>query len=116
MTDLVYIGRALLSVSDKTGLLDLARALHARGVELLSTGGTATALRGAGLPASAAAFAIVGSMNSAIVRGPARYGSVPSASSPVTRNAFGPIAATYTGSGVPPATVTGHPGRAGNGQ
>ncbi|WP_136683258.1 bifunctional phosphoribosylaminoimidazolecarboxamide formyltransferase/IMP cyclohydrolase [Falsirhodobacter xinxiangensis] len=50
MTDLVYIGRALLSVSDKTGLLDLARALHARGVELLSTGGTATALRGAGLP------------------------------------------------------------------
>ncbi|MCJ8140724.1 bifunctional phosphoribosylaminoimidazolecarboxamide formyltransferase/IMP cyclohydrolase [Falsirhodobacter halotolerans] len=50
MTDLVYIGRALLSVSDKTGLLDLARALHDRGVELVSTGGTANALRTAGLP------------------------------------------------------------------
>jgi len=37
---------------------------------------------------------------------------VPSASSPVTRNAFGPIAATYTGTGVPPATLTGHAGRA----
>lgn len=42
--------RALLSVSDKTGLVDLARALHERGVELVSTGGTAAALRGAGLP------------------------------------------------------------------
>ena len=41
--------RALLSVSDKTGLLDLARALAAHGVELLSTGGTAKALREAGL-------------------------------------------------------------------
>ncbi|MDR6991763.1 bifunctional phosphoribosylaminoimidazolecarboxamide formyltransferase/IMP cyclohydrolase [Luteimonas sp. 3794] len=44
------IRRALLSVSDKTGLLDLARALAARNVELLSTGGTAKALREAGLP------------------------------------------------------------------
>jgi phosphoribosylaminoimidazolecarboxamide formyltransferase/IMP cyclohydrolase len=44
------IRRALLSVSDKTGLLDLARALSARGVELLSTGGTAKAIRDAGLP------------------------------------------------------------------
>jgi phosphoribosylaminoimidazolecarboxamide formyltransferase/IMP cyclohydrolase len=35
------IVRALLSVSDKTGLVDLARALAALGVELLSTGGTA---------------------------------------------------------------------------
>jgi phosphoribosylaminoimidazolecarboxamide formyltransferase/IMP cyclohydrolase len=34
------IRRALLSVSDKTGLIDLARALAARNVELLSTGGT----------------------------------------------------------------------------
>lgn len=42
--------RALLSVSDKTGLLELASALHAHGVELLSTGGTAKALRDAGLP------------------------------------------------------------------
>ncbi|RFP62116.1 bifunctional phosphoribosylaminoimidazolecarboxamide formyltransferase/IMP cyclohydrolase PurH [Luteimonas weifangensis] len=45
----VKIRRALLSVSDKTGLVDLARALAARGVELLSTGGTAQALRAAGL-------------------------------------------------------------------
>lgn len=45
----VMIRRALLSVSDKTGLLDLARALAARNVELLSTGGTAKAIREAGL-------------------------------------------------------------------
>lgn len=45
----VMIRRALLSVSDKTGLLDLARALAARNVELLSTGGTAKAIRDAGL-------------------------------------------------------------------
>ena len=44
------VRRALLSVSDKAGLVDLARALHARGVELLSTGGSAAALRDAGLP------------------------------------------------------------------
>jgi len=42
--------RALLSVSDKTGLVDLARALAANGVEMLSTGGTAKAIREAGLP------------------------------------------------------------------
>src|SRR5215213_6357554 len=47
---LVKIRRALLSVSDKTGLVDFARALRARNVELLSTGGTAKALREAGLP------------------------------------------------------------------
>ena len=47
-TDIVRIGRALISVSDKTGLLDLARALKPFGVELLSTGGTAAALSGAG--------------------------------------------------------------------
>ncbi len=41
--------RALLSVSDKTGLVDLGQALAARGVELVSTGGTAKALRDAGL-------------------------------------------------------------------
>ena len=45
----VTIHRALLSVSDKTGLVDFARTLAARGVELLSTGGTAKALREAGL-------------------------------------------------------------------
>jgi phosphoribosylaminoimidazolecarboxamide formyltransferase/IMP cyclohydrolase len=43
------IRRALLSVSDKTGLIDLARALATQGVELVSTGGTARALQDAGL-------------------------------------------------------------------
>ena len=49
MTDIVTIRRALLSVSDKTGLVDLGKALAAKGVELVSTGGTAKALREAGL-------------------------------------------------------------------
>ncbi|KAB2654392.1 MAG: bifunctional phosphoribosylaminoimidazolecarboxamide formyltransferase/IMP cyclohydrolase, partial [Verrucomicrobia bacterium] len=44
------IQRALLSVSDKTGLVDFARVLASAGVELLSTGGTARAIRDAGLP------------------------------------------------------------------
>ncbi|MBR29422.1 MAG: bifunctional phosphoribosylaminoimidazolecarboxamide formyltransferase/inosine monophosphate cyclohydrolase [Rhodobacteraceae bacterium] len=44
------IRRALLSVSDKTGLTELAAALHAAGTELVSTGGTAAAIRAAGLP------------------------------------------------------------------
>jgi phosphoribosylaminoimidazolecarboxamide formyltransferase / IMP cyclohydrolase len=44
------IRRALLSVSDKTGLLELARELAARGVELISTGGTAKSLAAAGIP------------------------------------------------------------------
>ena len=48
MTD-VKIKRALLSVSDKSGLVELATALAAHGVELVSTGGTAKALRDAGL-------------------------------------------------------------------
>src|SRR5262245_16317661 len=43
------VQRALLSVSDKTGLLDFARTLAEAGVELISTGGTARALREAGL-------------------------------------------------------------------
>ena len=42
--------QALISVSDKTGVLDFARDLHALGVRLLSTGGTAKLLRDAGLP------------------------------------------------------------------
>jgi phosphoribosylaminoimidazolecarboxamide formyltransferase / IMP cyclohydrolase len=46
---LVPVRRALLSVSDKTGLLDLARGLDALGVVLVSTGGTARALRQAGI-------------------------------------------------------------------
>ena len=45
--------RALLSVSDKTGIVDLGRALLARGAELLSTGGTARALAAADLPVTA---------------------------------------------------------------
>ncbi len=49
MTSLAPLRRALLSVSDKDGLIDLARALDARGVELLSTGGSAKTLRDAGL-------------------------------------------------------------------
>ena len=48
-TDIVKVGRALISVSDKAGLVELARALGERGVELLSTGGTAAALGSAGL-------------------------------------------------------------------
>ena len=43
------ITRTLISVSDKTGLLELARDLTALGVELLSTGGTAAALKAAGV-------------------------------------------------------------------
>ncbi|MEQ1688282.1 MAG: bifunctional phosphoribosylaminoimidazolecarboxamide formyltransferase/IMP cyclohydrolase, partial [Sphingopyxis sp.] len=49
MTDRVTIKRALLSVSDKTGVVELAQNMAARGVELVSTGGTAKALRDAGL-------------------------------------------------------------------
>jgi len=47
--DLVPIRRALISVSDKTGLVDFAKFLASQGVELLSTGGTAKTLRDAGL-------------------------------------------------------------------
>jgi phosphoribosylaminoimidazolecarboxamide formyltransferase / IMP cyclohydrolase len=50
MTDTTRrVARALLSVSDKTGLIDFANALAARGVELISTGGTAKAIAAAGL-------------------------------------------------------------------
>lgn len=49
MTDMTPIRRALISVSDKTGLIDLARGLAERGIELLSTGGSAKAMRDAGL-------------------------------------------------------------------
>ena len=48
--DLVRVSRALISVSDKTGLVDLGKALAAHGVEILSTGGTAKALAEAGVP------------------------------------------------------------------
>ncbi|WP_201727716.1 bifunctional phosphoribosylaminoimidazolecarboxamide formyltransferase/IMP cyclohydrolase [Acidocella sp. C78] len=49
MSDRVNIRRALISVSDKTGLVELGRALAAAGVEILSTGGSARALREAGI-------------------------------------------------------------------
>jgi len=49
MTDLTPVRRALISVSDKTGLIDLGKELEARGVEILSTGGSAKALRDAGV-------------------------------------------------------------------
>jgi phosphoribosylaminoimidazolecarboxamide formyltransferase/IMP cyclohydrolase len=44
------VARALISVSDKTGLVEFARALNERGTELISTGGTRKALADAGLP------------------------------------------------------------------
>jgi phosphoribosylaminoimidazolecarboxamide formyltransferase/IMP cyclohydrolase len=50
MSELRRITRALLSVSDKTGLVDFARALTEQGVELISTGGTRKTLADAGLP------------------------------------------------------------------
>ena len=49
MTNLVPIGRALISVSDKSGLIELCRVLDSYGVELISTGGTSNMLRAAGL-------------------------------------------------------------------
>ncbi len=52
MPDLVKITRALLSVSDKTGVEAFARSLIAHGVEVVSTGGTARLLQEAGLPVS----------------------------------------------------------------
>ena len=45
--------RAILSVSDKSGLIDLAKGLTDLAVELISTGGTARAIAGAGLPVMA---------------------------------------------------------------
>ncbi len=45
----VQIGRALLSVSDKTGIIDFARGLEELGIEIVSTGGTAAALSEAGI-------------------------------------------------------------------
>lgn len=50
MTDIAPIRRALISVSDKGGLVAFGQALVARGVEILSTGGSANALRDAGVP------------------------------------------------------------------
>ena len=50
MTERLAVRRALISVSDKQGLLDLARALVSHGAEVLSTGGSARSLREAGIP------------------------------------------------------------------
>jgi phosphoribosylaminoimidazolecarboxamide formyltransferase/IMP cyclohydrolase len=50
MTDILPIRRALISLSDKTGLLPFARTLVEHGAQILSTGGTAEALREAGIP------------------------------------------------------------------
>ncbi|MBX3380241.1 MAG: bifunctional phosphoribosylaminoimidazolecarboxamide formyltransferase/IMP cyclohydrolase [Phycisphaeraceae bacterium] len=50
MNDLVTIRRAILSVSDKTGLVEFGRELARRDIEIISTGGTAAALEGAGIP------------------------------------------------------------------
>ncbi|MBX3388791.1 MAG: bifunctional phosphoribosylaminoimidazolecarboxamide formyltransferase/IMP cyclohydrolase [Phycisphaeraceae bacterium] len=49
MNDLVTIRRAIISVSDKTGLIEFARALARREIEIISTGGTAAALEKAGI-------------------------------------------------------------------
>ncbi|MBM3530703.1 MAG: bifunctional phosphoribosylaminoimidazolecarboxamide formyltransferase/IMP cyclohydrolase [Alphaproteobacteria bacterium] len=49
MTELRKVARALLSVSDKSGLTEFARGLAGHGIELVSTGGTAKALKDAGL-------------------------------------------------------------------
>ena len=48
--DLVTVRRALLSVSDKSGLVPFATLLNGLGIELVSTGGTARAIAEAGLP------------------------------------------------------------------
>jgi phosphoribosylaminoimidazolecarboxamide formyltransferase/IMP cyclohydrolase len=48
--DRVHVRRAMLSVSDKTGLAELAKALSRHGVELVSTGGTSNAIAAAGVP------------------------------------------------------------------
>ncbi len=50
MAAIVPIRRALISVADKAGVSDFARALATHGVEIISTGGTATALRAADIP------------------------------------------------------------------
>jgi IMP cyclohydrolase (EC 3.5.4.10)/phosphoribosylaminoimidazolecarboxamide formyltransferase (EC 2.1.2.3) len=51
MTDFIKIKRALISVSDKEGVVDFARQLRKFGVEIISTGGTLNALRTAAIEA-----------------------------------------------------------------
>jgi len=50
-SQLAPVNRALISVSDKTGIVEFAQALHQRGVEILSTGGTFRLLKDSGIPA-----------------------------------------------------------------
>ena len=50
MSTRTKIRRALVSVYDKTGLIELAKGLHELGVELVSSGNTAAALEAAGIP------------------------------------------------------------------
>src|SRR5688572_9338105 len=50
MSGMGRIHTALISVSDKSGIIELAKGLHAKHVKILSTGGTASALRSAGVP------------------------------------------------------------------
>src|SRR3954469_19096575 len=85
----------------------VAAAARAASASPVTATPTIALIRGGGRPASAAACAIVGAMNPSIVRGPALAGRVPSANSPVTRSARGPMAATYSGKGVAPANATG---------
>ncbi|MBT4055230.1 MAG: bifunctional phosphoribosylaminoimidazolecarboxamide formyltransferase/IMP cyclohydrolase, partial [Candidatus Marinimicrobia bacterium] len=46
----IQVRRALISVFDKTNVVELAQVLHSLGIEILSTGGTAKALRAASVP------------------------------------------------------------------
>ena len=46
----IYVTRALISVSDKTGISELARELHESGIQIISTGGTARLIRESGIP------------------------------------------------------------------
>src|SRR5688500_8750988 len=50
VVDMIPVRRALLSVTDKSGLVEFARGLAGLSIEILSTGGTAKTLRDAGLP------------------------------------------------------------------
>lgn len=50
VVDVIKIRRAIISVSDKTGIVDLARILQRHGIELMSTGGTARTIRDAQIP------------------------------------------------------------------
>ena len=49
MSDMVKVQRALVSVSDKTGIVEFVSSLVEMGVEIISTGGTAKALKAAGI-------------------------------------------------------------------